>query len=209
MIDFSKYAEDKDMYISRVEINEDFSKFKVIYASGREEEFEFSIHNYQVYLYRMEDQYHTYKRAFNRELNERYNKKIKETFFRVLFDIGCIVLATNLDLGTLFNAIYITFIVIHSMIVLSGVKLKKRELEREAMKASMVELYLLHKEEFAVDVVNPQNNSVEKWYVVDLNTLDGYQSAIELAMTALPLQVPEIKEEYSKSMTEVLKKKMI
>ena len=73
----------------------------------------------------------------------------------------------------------------------------------------MVELYLLHKEEFAVDVVNPQNNSVEKWYVVDLNTLDGYQSAIELAMTALPLQVPEIKEEYSKSMTEVLKKKMI
>lgn len=208
MIDFSKYAEDKDSYISKVEINEEFTKFKVIYASGREEEFDFSIHNYQVYLYRMEDQYHTYKKAFNRELNERYNNKIKETFFRILFDIGCIVLATNLDLGTLFNVIYITFIALHSMIVLNGVKLKKIELEREAMRAGMVELYLLHKEDFAVDVVDPQNHNVEKWYVVDINTLDNFHDPFELAMSAFPLQVPEIKEEYSKSMTEVLKKRI-
>lgn len=207
MIDFSKYAEDKDMYISKLEINEDFTMFKVIYASGREEEFDFSIHNYQVYLYRMEDQYQTYKKAFNRELNERYNKKIKETFFKILFDVGCIVLATNLDLGTLFNVIYISFITIHSMIALNGVKQLKCELNSEAMKASMVELYLLHKEDFAVEVVNPLNNSVEKWYVVDINGLDMYHDALELAMSALPLQIPELREEYSNSVTEVLKKK--
>ena len=207
MIDFSKYAEDKNMYISKVEINEDFTKFKVIYASGREEEFAFSIHNYQVYMYRMEEQYRIYKNAFNRELNDRYNKKIKEVFYKILLNIGCIVLTTNLDLGTLFNVIYISFIVLNSLIELNGIRLKKIELEKEAMKASMVELYLLHKEDFAVDVVNPHNNNIEKWYVVDVNSIDMYHNAIELSMPAFVLKIPEIKEEYSNSMVELLHKK--
>jgi hypothetical protein len=66
---------------------------------------------------------------------------------------------------------------------------------------------LLHKEDFAVEVVNPLNNSVEKWYVVDINGLDMYHDALELAVSALPLQIPELREEYSNSVTEVLKKK--
>ena len=68
MVDLSKYAEDKDSYILRTEINDDFTKFKVIYASGREEEFDFSIHNYQVYLYRMEDQFNRYSKCYKRNI---------------------------------------------------------------------------------------------------------------------------------------------
>ena len=53
MLDFSKYAENKDSYIVSIAIDELFDKFVVTYASGRTEEHEFSIHNYQVYIYRM------------------------------------------------------------------------------------------------------------------------------------------------------------
>ena len=49
MLDLSKYAENKDSYIVSIAIDELFDKFKVTYASGRIEEHDFSIHNYQVY----------------------------------------------------------------------------------------------------------------------------------------------------------------
>ena len=62
MLDLSKYAKDKDSYIVRLEIDDLFQNFKVIYASGREEEHEFSIHNYQVYIYKMEEQFQLYKK---------------------------------------------------------------------------------------------------------------------------------------------------
>ena len=56
MFDFTLREDDKDTYIVDVYMN-DNGTYTVVFASGREETFEFSIHNFQVELYRMEDQF--------------------------------------------------------------------------------------------------------------------------------------------------------
>ena len=73
MLDLSKYAKDKDSYIVRLEIDELFQNFKVIYASGREVIHGFSIHNYQVFIYKMEEQFQEYILAFIGSMIVIYN----------------------------------------------------------------------------------------------------------------------------------------
>ena len=67
MFDFTLNKEDKDSYIVDVRLNEN-ETYTVTYASGREETNPFTIHNYQVELFRMEGQFNEY--------NEEYVKRI-------------------------------------------------------------------------------------------------------------------------------------
>ena len=206
MIDLSKYESNKDSYISRVEINEDFTKFRVFYASGIVEECDFSIHNYQVYIYRMEEQYNRYKEYYLRDIHCEYRESVKKAILKILLNVGLIVLASNLDLGILFDIVYKVLIIMNGAFDLLAIKQARRKLDDQIMKLGINEVYLCHKEDFAIDVVDPRNNNSEKWYIVDLNHLEEYESVFELSMTALPLKIPEIREEYSTSLTKVLKK---
>ena len=69
MVDLTLNKEDKDTYIIDLILNED-NTYTVTYASGRVETYPFSIHNYQVELFRMEEQVKKYgdsyiKRVWN------------------------------------------------------------------------------------------------------------------------------------------------
>ena len=63
MFDLTLNKEEKDTYIVDVHMN-DNGTYTVKFASGREETFEFSIHNFQVELYRMEEQFNNYEKGY-------------------------------------------------------------------------------------------------------------------------------------------------
>lgn len=201
-MDLSKYAKDKDAYILRTEINEDFSKFKVIYASGREEEFDFSIHNYQVYLYRMEEQYKEYSEYYKREIGMDFSKERKNAILISLLEIVSIFVSCNLDIA-IAGRIVLVFIALLGIIKnYSDINSAKIKLGMNAMKTAIVDYYLENKEKYGFDIKDPKTGNQERWYTVDLNNIDRFDSIFELSFNAIPLSFPEVRE----SLGEMLSK---
>ncbi|MGN0966996.1 MAG: hypothetical protein ACI4OP_05320 [Candidatus Coprovivens sp.] len=66
------------------------------------------------------------------------------------------------------------------------------------MKTVVVEAYIANRENFAVDVKDPVSGREEKWYVIDFNSLDQFNSEFELFLSSIPIQVPEFREEIRK-----------
>ena len=92
MIDLTLKKEDKDNFIVNVRLNDD-GTYTVTYASGREVTSPFTVHNYQVELFRME-------RAFNDKEKEYLERVWNNGPFRAF------LLATLL----IADAFYISFI---------------------------------------------------------------------------------------------------
>lgn len=198
MVDLSKYAEDKDGYILRTEINDDFTKFKVVYASGRVEEFDFSIHNYQVYLYIMEDQFNRYSKCYKREIGMEYTKEMKSAMLWSLIDIASIFFTCNMDFA-IGGKIVLAFIAVLALLHnVSKIGMAKQKLQHKAMKTVVVESYIANREKFSVDVKDPISGRDEKWYVIDFNSLDQFNSEFELFLSSIPIQVPEFRDEIRK-----------
>lgn len=205
MLDLSKYADNKDSYIVSIAIDELFDKFKVTYATGRIEEHDFSIHNYQVYLYRMEQQFNLYKKDFEKDLNAQFNEEVKKCIITNVVTMMGIAITCGFDIHL---AIKIILAFLGSMFViynLNKVAKKRKEVIREADKAAMVEVLMQHKEDIALNVVDPATGREEKWYMVDVNNIEQFHSAFELAMYAMPYRVPLVKEEMEKDMTQAFK----
>lgn len=205
MLDLSKYADNKDSYIVSIAIDELFDKFKVTYATGRIEEHDFSIHNYQVYLYRMEQQFNLYKKDFEKDLNAQFNEEVKKCIITNVVTMMGIAITCGFDIHL---AIKIILAFLGSMFViynLNKVADKRKEVMREADKAAMVEVLMQHKEDIALNVVDPATGREEKWYMVDVNNIEQFHSAFELAMYAMPYRVPLVKEEMEKDMTQAFK----
>lgn len=195
MLDLSKYIEDKDSYISKVAISEDFKKFKVIYASGREEENDFSIHNYQVYLYRMEQQYRENVGQYKREVSGEFFKEFKSSLIWSIVDVIGIIFQCNLDTPMWSKIIFILMFCLAIVSNFMKVSSKMAECKYKMNKAVIVESYLANKENFAMDVKDPVSGREEKWYVVDVNDLENFNSEFELMLVSIPLQMPGFKED--------------
>lgn len=205
MLNLSKYANDKDSYIVSIAIDELFDKFKVTYASGRVEEHDFSIHNYQVYILRMEEQFHSYKKDYENDLNSQFNEEVKKCIIANVVAMMGISITCGFDIHL---AIKIILAFLGSMFViynLNKVAKKRKEVISEADKAAMVEVLIQHKKDIELNVVDPVTGRDEKWYMVDVNNIEQFTSAFELAMYAMPYRVPQVKEEMEKDMSQAFK----
>ena len=69
----------------------------------------------------------------------------------------------------------------------------------------MVEVLIQHKKDIELNVVDPVTGRDEKWYMVDVNNIEQFTSAFELAMYAMPYRVPQVKEEMEKDMSQAFK----
>ena len=200
MLDLSKYAKDKDSYIVRLEIDELFQNFKVIYASGREVIHGFSIHNYQVFIYKMEEQFQEYKKEYERDLNDQFNEDVKKRIIASVASMMGIAITCGFDIHL---AIKIILAFIGSMIViynLNKIADKRSKLTKDAEKAAIIEVLLQNKEEIALNVTDPGTGRKDKWYMIDINNVDQFGSVLEMAMYTMPYSNPVIKEEMEKDL---------
>ena len=200
MVDLSKYSDNKDDYILRLEIDELFQTFNVVYASGRVETHEFSIHNYQVYIYRMEEQFHRYKKDYVEDLNHQFNEEVKKRIIASVISMMSVVITCGFDIHL---AIKIILGFIGSMIVirnLTKVADKRHELTKESDKAAIIEVLLKHKEDIGLDVTDPGTGRKSRWYMVDINNVDQFQSILEMSLYTMPYNNPAIREEMEKDL---------
>ncbi len=177
MFDFTLREEDKDSYIVDVHINDD-GTYTVKFASGREVSYDFSIHNFQVELYRMEDQFEEFSKGY---LDKVYPAgKIRSLLLAVLLVA---------EVGTIINLIEDGFSLYGALCLIYGIYVtvdrgvphfKQRKLYFDAKrKLAILNRYFESREDLKVEVVNPNTNGKEDWYLVDLGNIDQFKTVKE------------------------------
>lgn len=201
MVDFSKYSKDKDNYISKLEIDSLFQTFKVIYASGREEVQDFTIHNYQVYVYKMEEQYRRYHGVYMEDKAQDYVKVVnKRLLFLSIASIWGIIGTISVDVHLMIRVFLILASAFVSIYNFKKIREAKKEFKKEEDKLAMIEVLLNHKEDIALEVTDPGTGRKESWYMVDVNNIDQFQSSGEMLMYTMPYHDPMIKQEMEESL---------
>lgn len=198
MFDLTLNEEDKNSYIVDVRIN-DNGTYTVKYASGREENFLFSIHNFQVELHKMEKQFKEYGKDYLERVCPNFG--IRTSLLVLLFVIDIKWFKMIIDEGITFSG---GWCLLYCLYVLSKNTLslcKQRKLYVEAKKKiELMKLYLDNKEQFIVDVVNPNTGKEEEWYLVDLANIDRFEDENEFNDYVRDL-TPEKKLEEAKELT--------
>lgn len=202
MLDFSKYSDDKDSYIKMIAIDEFFEYFKVFYASGRVEEHDFTIHNYHVYINRMEKQFNLYKYDFQADINKCFSDEARKNLIANVMIVVGILMSCSMDINLIIKIILFFlggYIILYNLKKIIKIKEKLMELVN---KAALIEILLEHKEEIALDVLDPISGNKEKWYMVDINNIGQFQSVIEFFIYTQSYRSELIKEELSKDLTQ-------
>ena len=202
MLDLTLNSEDKDSYITNVKFNEEDGTYTVTYASGREETCPFSVHNYQVELFRMENQFNEY--------NEEYLTRVWNNGPIRAFLLASMLVADAFYINYICNVgPNVVNILLLSMMVLQQVPrfidffqgLKKYL--RAKKKVEIIKEYLGNKKQFSVPVLD-KNDKEEEWFLVDLGNIDQFKDVKELNDYVLTL-TPEVKEEQGISFTKKFK----
>lgn len=191
MIDLTLKKEDKDSYITTLRLNEDHT-YTVTYASGREETCPFSIHNYQVELYRMENSL--------KEHGDEYVKRIWNNGSMRAYILGLLLVADGLYISTIvknganvFNIIFLGLMILQQVprFIEFFVGLRKHLLAKK--KVELYKTYLENKDQFKIPVKD-HNGRDEDWYLVDLGNIDQFDDVKALNEYLLSL-TPSVKEE--------------
>ena len=198
MFDFTLREEDKDTYIVDVHMN-DNGTYTVVFASGREETFEFSIHNFQVELYRMEDQFEQFSKGY---LDRVYPAGKKRTaLLGMVLVVDAMVFKNMLEEGFTFSGVWCLIYGLYVVLSRGIPQLKQRQLYVEAKKKlAILKRYFEDRDKFKVQVVNPYTGSEENWYLVDLANIDQFKSVKEYD-DYLSRMTPEKKEEEAQKLS--------
>lgn len=201
MLDLTLNKEDKDSYITNVKYNED-GTYTVVYASGREETSPFTIHNYQVALFRMEKQFKEYgdeyvKRVWN-------NGPIRAYLLAMMLIADAFYINYICTSGAnVFNILFLSLMLLQQIprFIEFFVGLKKHLFAKK--KVEVIKEYLGCKDQFSVPVED-KNGQKEEWYLVDLGNIDQFEDVKALNDYVLTL-TSEVKEEQSISFTKKFK----
>lgn len=201
MLDLTLNKEDKDSYITNVKYNED-GTYTVVYASGREEISPFTIHNYQVALFRMENQF--------KEYGDEYVTRVWNNGPIRAFLLATMLIADAFYLNyictsgpNVFNILLISLMLLQQIprFIEFFIGLKKHLFAKK--KVEVIKEYLGSKHQFSVPVED-KNGQKEEWYLVDLGNIDQFEDVKALNDYVLTL-TSEVKEEHSISLTKKFK----
>ena len=201
MFDFTLNKEDKDSYIVDVRLNED-ETYTVIYASGRQETNPFSIHNYQVELFRMERQFNEYNEEYVRRIWN--NGPIRAYLIAMMLIADAFYINYICDVGAnVVNILLLSLMVLQQIPRIIDFFNGLIKYVRAKKKVELYKEYLANKNQFSVPVEDKLGRK-EDWYLIDLANIDQFEDVKGLNDYALTL-TSEVKEEQGISFTKKFK----
>ncbi len=206
MEDITLRKQDQKDYITRIELNDDVKSFKVIYADGHEETQEFSsVHNYNVYLHHMKEQFDRYAKDYHAFLQ----KEIKWSFIKSLIDLflsfeAIIMTSRVIEPGLLQTAMFILIV----LLSLGYLGRKLMEISFAGISVGYldsVEEFINLQEKIKVPITDPVTGKEDYWYLGNLSDVN-YDSNIGLyKFYAKSLEDEEVKKEESERIMSLLK----
>lgn len=172
MIDLTLNTKDRDSFITKLYLKENSNKFIVRYASGRLDEQDFTVHNFNVMLYRMEEQFLEFKNDYirnNLRIQGKYQlKKLVEALLAIL---GVYVTA-NLPIPGIIQGILIGILAIYSFLYQVEAS---RVIDYGRATLGIVNLadkFMEMKDKFKIKITDPKSGEEEDWYLITLSGIE-------------------------------------
>ena len=201
MLDFTFKKEDKESYITNVKYNED-GTYTVTYADGREETSPFTIHNYQVALFRMERQFNEYNEEYVKRIWN--NGPIRAYLIAMMLVADAFYINYICDVGpNVVNILLLSLMVLQQIPRIIDFFNGLIKYVRAKKKVEVYKEYLANKKQFSVPVEDKLGRK-EDWYLIDLANIEQFEDVKALNDYALTL-TPEVKEEQAISLTKKFK----
>ena len=206
MVDLTTDEQDNSKFITRVDLNDDLETYTVSYADGHVEVEPFeSVHNFNVKLYRMEQQYYQYRDTFNEEMNEWYVETIKKSLTEFVLTIVGVILTTRFVPEGLVKTLLIVLMILFSI----GYQvLKGRDLLTISYATNYltkIERFLGVQEKLKVPVKDPKTGKDDEWYLANLSDIHFGSNIGMYEQVSEVLEDPEKKKDEGLRLTKILK----
>lgn len=188
MIDLTLNTKDRDSFITKLYLKENSNKFVVRYASGRLDEQDFTIHNFNVMLYRMEEQFLEFKNDYiknNLRIQGKYQlKKLVEALLAILG----VYVTVNLPIPGIIQGILIGVLAIYSFLYQVEAS---RVIDYGRVTLGIVNLadkFMEMKDKFKIKITDPKSGEEEDWYLITLSGIEqinglGHLNFLEAILT--------------------------
>lgn len=172
MIDLTLNTKDRDSFITKLYLKENSNKFVVRYASGRLDEQDFTVHNFNVMLYRMEEQFLEFKNDYiknNLRIQGKYQlKKLVEALLAILG----VYVTVNLPIPGIIQGILIGVLAIYSFLYQVEAS---RVIDYGRVTLGIVNLadkFMEMKDKFKIKITDPKSGEEEDWYLITLSGIE-------------------------------------
>lgn len=172
MIDLTLNTKDRDSFITKLYLKENSNKFVVRYASGRLDEQDFTVHNFNVMLYRMEEQFLEFKNDYiknNLRIQGKYQlKKLVEALLAILG----VYVTVNLPIPGIIQGILIGILAIYSFLYQVEAS---RVIDYGRVTLGIVNLadkFMEMKDKFKIKITDPKSGEEEDWYLITLSGIE-------------------------------------
>jgi len=206
MEDLTFREKDKKDFITGIELNDDVKSFNVVYADGHKETKEFStVHNFNVYLHQMKEQFYRYERDFTKFMHEWVKDSVIKSLVELVLSLEAIIITSRIAPDGIVKTIIIILTILFSLGYL-GHKLK----EIAAAGISLgylnnVEEFISIQEKLKVPVTDPATGRKDDWYLANLSDVNIDSNIGLYKLYASSLEDDEVKEEESLRLTRILK----
>ena len=206
MEDITVRERDKKDFITKVLFDDSYKSFKVVYADGHIEEKEFTtVHNFNVYLHQMKEQFYRHEADFSKKMLEWIKDSIFKGLVELVLSIEAIILTSRLmDPGILKTAIIILTI----LFSLGYLGHKVKEIASAGLGLdylNTVEKFIDIQEKIKIPVTDPKTGKEDNWYLASLSNVDLLTDISIYEHFATALQDDEIKQEQSEIFSKALK----
>ncbi len=192
MIDLTTEKEDKSSYIVNVDLNDD-ETYIVTYADGHTDVCQFSVHNFMVEMYKMEEQYEKYGKDYLERIYP--NPGIRNSLIGLLLANNTLyfisIMKTGINIG---NGLIFTYCMVLGLrTILKHVRNTKLYLEAKR-KLAIINAYMENKEQFKIKLDSSLTNEQEDWYLVNLSNIDDFKSIDALNAFMVDLKKSDVKD---------------
>ncbi len=206
MMDISMGKDEKAYYITNVKMKDDGENFIVFYADGHTEEHEFTIHNYNVYIYRMKHQILDNRWSYKSVQQFVISLSVAKELKTLMLSITGLVLASGLPIPNLIKIIMIILVTLYNI----GYSFKQLiAIVQAYIKLGMfnsLDEFVNIMEELRIDVKDPITGWDEDWYLINIGDIRP-DTNIEAIKQKAKLLTTDDKKNESQKINQMIKEK--
>lgn len=191
MIDLTQNEYDKELFITDVLLGKENDKYLVKYADGSERIENFSVHNFNATLLRMEKQYLQYRDEYYKKLCvERLGLTLK-SIGNLIIDITSVYLTMNSDMGKSLRITILTLLCLFTILYQNYLSIKIKENNKKVNVILLADELLKRKDEFTVLVIDPIDNELKPWYLINMANIETVKNKLEFNLISSKLTPEE------------------
>lgn len=174
MIDLTTNNDNKKDFILDLKIDNNFNNIIIKYATGEENIKEFSIDNFNYFVTLMEKQFISFKNSFKKYTEIELIKNNIKMLMAFISELIIVYNINNLSISWIKDLLFSLMVIgIYSFYL----HIKRFEIDDDQNNLKLMSLYdeyLKNKEDFTIDIVNPLNGDIKKFYLITLANIDEF-----------------------------------